>query len=349
MYAYLSLLYYFLERISSCFFFSRWGLKNNIDFIAASFIRKASDVVEIQQFCAEQIQKLKLPRSVPLIISKIESTEALENFSAILEVTDAIMIARGDLAVEIPMETLAAVQKEIVRQCNHVGKPVIVATQMLETMQKNPRPTRAEITDVANAIVDGTDCVMLSGESAKGKYPVESVTMMRRIIQETELNLQHQSLSLIAPQQHSASIMPSSLSDSRFAYLTSLPKTPMAEVAKEIFQTIISKDPLSFHGIILQLSTDEKTIAVSKMLSKGKLLLPIFLPVQDYKTARLLSLYQCLYPVIVNNQGFTNEQIVHQIYQRFGNETFQNVTKKRDFLIIRDNGADDNNLTYELL
>ena len=137
-----------------------WGLKNNIDCIAASFIRKPSDVLEIRSFCEQKIKELSLSNAtVPLIISKIESTEGLENFHDILKVSDAIMVARGDLGVEIPLETLTAVQKEIVSQCNRACKPVIVATQMLESMQKNPRPTRAEVTDVANAVLDGADVV----------------------------------------------------------------------------------------------------------------------------------------------------------------------------------------------
>lgn len=168
----------------------RWGIDHNIDMIAASFVRKPTDVSEIRTFCSHVINELKSTKNVdrlmPLIVSKIESTEALENFEEILEISDAIMVARGDLAVEIPPETLAGVQMQIVRRCNEVGKPVIVATQMLETMQKNPRPTRAELTDVANAIQEGADCVMLSGESAKGKYPIESVSMMRKIILQTE-------------------------------------------------------------------------------------------------------------------------------------------------------------------
>ncbi|KAJ1385802.1 pyruvate kinase, partial [Ochromonadaceae sp. CCMP2298] len=130
----------------------KWGITNDVDFIAASFVRKASDVSEIRAYCAELMALLPQAKRgpIPLIISKIESVEALVNFDSILEESDAIMVARGDLAVEIPMETIANVQKEIVKRCNKAGKPVIVATQMLETMQKNPRPTRAECTDVAN-------------------------------------------------------------------------------------------------------------------------------------------------------------------------------------------------------
>jgi pyruvate kinase len=316
-----------------------WGLKNNIDFIAASFIRKPSDVIEIQKFCAEQIQALQLPRSVPLIISKIESTEGLENFVDILKVSDAIMIARGDLAVEIPMETLTAVQKEIIRQCNHLGKPVIVATQMLESMQKNPRPTRAEVTDVANAVVDGADCVMLSGESAKGKYPVESVAMMRRIIQETELNLQAKSLQFIPPHQQTSS--------TNDAFVKSLRNTPVAQQVASIYQSIVAKDPLSFNGVVLQLNSEETNVQVSQLLSKTKLLLPIFLPVSSYKTARLLSLYQGVYPLVAKHD-ITNEHFVDQITQRFGRDSFQNKfnKQKKKFVVVRESG---NNLSYEVL
>lgn len=157
----------------------RWGIEQgDIDIIAASFVRKPSDVEDIRKFCRQVIAEVAakdsskgVQRVVPKIISKIESTEGLENFDAILDVSDGIMVARGDLGVEIPLETLAGCQKEIVRRCRLQGKPVIVATQMLESMQKNPRPTRAEALDVANAVLDGADCVMLSGESAKGKFP----------------------------------------------------------------------------------------------------------------------------------------------------------------------------------
>jgi pyruvate kinase len=169
-----------------------WGMKNDIDYVAASFVRKASDVEEIREYLRElATSNGKSPNEIPLIISKIEAVEALKNYDDILDVSDAIMVARGDLGVEIPIEMIAAMQKGMVARCREAGKPVIVATQMLESMQKNPRPTRAEATDVFNAVLDGADCVMLSGESAKGKYPVESVSMMNRIIQQAETYTRH--------------------------------------------------------------------------------------------------------------------------------------------------------------
>ena len=160
----------------------KFGLEQGIDFIAASFVRRSSDVMEIRQVLEDAGQ----PHVK--IISKIENQEGLDNLDDILSVSDGMMVARGDLGVEIPPEVVPIEQKQIIKKCNQAGKYVITATQMLDSMQKNPRPTRAEASDVANAIIDGTDAVMLSGETASGEYPVEAVNTMANICLNTEAN-----------------------------------------------------------------------------------------------------------------------------------------------------------------
>ncbi|WP_430885538.1 pyruvate kinase [Fusibacter sp. JL216-2] len=164
----------------------KFGIENGIDFIAASFIRKAADVLEIRKILEDN------NAHDVHIISKIENQEGLDNLDEILEVSDGLMVARGDLGVEIPTEQVPLAQKLMIKRCNEVGKPVITATQMLDSMIRNPRPTRAETTDVANAIFDGTDAIMLSGETAAGKYPVEAVKTMATIAQAAEGSLDYE-------------------------------------------------------------------------------------------------------------------------------------------------------------
>ncbi|HWL11698.1 MAG TPA: pyruvate kinase, partial [Ureibacillus sp.] len=160
-----------------------FGIEQGVDFIAASFVRTAKDVLEIRELLEQN------GGSHIQIIPKIENQEGVDNIDEIIQVSDGLMVARGDLGVEIPAEEVPLVQKTLINKCNFVGKPVITATQMLDSMQRNPRPTRAEASDVANAIIDGTDAIMLSGETAAGLYPVESVTTMNKIAEHTENSL----------------------------------------------------------------------------------------------------------------------------------------------------------------
>lgn len=161
----------------------KFGLKNDVDYVALSFVRDAKDITNLRKL----IDKYT-PRGLqtPKIIAKIERREAVENFDSILAVADGIMVARGDLGVEIADSQVPLIQKDLIAKCNAYGKPVIVATQMLDSMIRNPRPTRAEVSDVANSVIDHADAVMLSGETATGGYPVEAVREMRRIIEATE-------------------------------------------------------------------------------------------------------------------------------------------------------------------
>lgn len=309
----------------------KWGIKNSVDFIAASFVRKASDVVEIRDYVQQQMQQMHsddsssgLPagrpqkNTMPQIISKIESIEALQHFDDILRVSDAIMVARGDLAVEIPMETLSNVQKEIVARCNAAGKPVIVATQMLETMQKNPRPTRAECTDVANAIRDGADAVMLSGESAKGRYPVESVALMKRIVDQAELSL-----------MHSEPLLPRGAPD-----LGGDTSTAMAYSAVQAAHSL-RKDP-HFACMVVMMSTNvEKSTALAQRIASFRPHVPVLCVVPNQKVGRQLQIYRSLHPVLMvhdTDRQETTQVLLH--LRRLGL-----VQSKHHVLIVRQRSA----------
>lgn len=164
-----------------------FGIQECVDYIAASFVRRPEDVLEVRKLLDEYDTSGKIR-----IISKIENTEGIEKMDEIIAVSDGIMVARGDMGVEVPFKMLPKIQKELISKCYHQGKIVVTATQMLDSMQSNPRPTRAEVSDVANAIYDRTTAIMLSGESAAGLYPLESVRTMKEIAEYTEQNIKHQ-------------------------------------------------------------------------------------------------------------------------------------------------------------
>jgi pyruvate kinase len=173
----------------------KFGLKMDVDYVALSFVRNKKDVSDLKKLIAKYNPK---NLTAPKIIAKIEKPEAVKHFDSILKESDAIMVARGDLGVEMPENQVPIIQKNIIQKCLKAAKPVIVATQMLDSMIRNPRPTRAEVSDVANAVIDQADCVMLSGETAFGKFPVKTVLEMARIIETTEKSAflpQHKHLS----------------------------------------------------------------------------------------------------------------------------------------------------------
>lgn len=255
-----------------------WGIKNDIDYIAVSFVRKAADLTQIREYVAGLMKEHGYSDSHPhpALISKIESTEAMENFEEILAETDGIMVARGDLGVEIPMETLANAQKHIVRRSNEAGKPVIVATQMLESMQKNPRPTRAECTDVANAIFDGADCVMLSGESAKGSYPVDAVAMMQKIISSAESS---------HGEENDVSHIP----------------MPDYDDAKESIAVSCSGGSRALEAACILVLSNTGSTAMN--IAKFRPSVPIVALVKEPKLGRMLQMYRGVHPVVTNGDA----------------------------------------------
>ncbi|MDQ2663009.1 MAG: pyruvate kinase [Candidatus Eremiobacteraeota bacterium] len=169
--------------------FLEYGLSKDVDYVAVSFVKTAEDVRRVKAFIRER-------HKTAHVLAKIEKHEALQHIDEIIKTSDGIMVARGDLGIEVPLERVPMIQKDLIARCNRLSKPVVTATQMLESMISNARPTRAETTDVANAILDGTDAVMLSGETARGSYPVEAVRVMAEIAREVEKDYPHEVLQL---------------------------------------------------------------------------------------------------------------------------------------------------------
>ncbi|KAF5618538.1 pyruvate kinase [Fusarium sp. NRRL 52700] len=244
----------------------RFGVENNVDMVFASFIRRAQDIHDIREVLGEKGKHIQ-------VISKIENRQGLNNFKEILEATDGVMVARGDLGIEIPAAEVFAAQKKLIAMCNLAGKPVICATQMLESMIKNPRPTRAEISDVGNAITDGADCVMLSGETAKGSYPSEAVKEMHETCLKAENTIPYVS---------------------HFEEMCTLVKRPVSTVESCAMAAVRASLDLGAGGIIV-LSTSGES---ARMLSKYRPVCPIFMVTRSPTTSRFAHLYRGVYPFL---------------------------------------------------
>lgn len=251
-----------------------FGCEMEVDYVAASFVRRAEDVLAIREIFKQH------GNTHTQIIAKIENQEGVDNMDSILEVVDGIMVARGDLGVEVPAEDVPLIQKEIIAKCNAAGKIVVTATQMLESMQKNPRPTRAEVSDVANAIFDGSDAIMLSGESAAGQYPLEAVETMARIARRTEQALDHQELIARA--------------------IASSTRNVASAMGLAVADTV---EDLGAKAVIACTQSGATARAISKYRPSA----PVVAATSCEKTAASLALYWGVQPVVVAETSNTDE------------------------------------------
>lgn len=275
----------------------KFGIESGIDIIAASFVRKAADVLEIRKVLE------KNNGEDILIVSKIENQEGVDNIDEIIKLSDGIMVARGDLGVEIPVEEVPVVQKMIIEKCNASGKFVITATQMLDSMIRNPRPTRAEASDVANAILDGTDAIMLSGETANGKYPVDAVNTMARIAVRTEPSINHDSILIKRQLQHAITV-PDAISIAAVATASQLNASALITVTQ--------------------------TGSTAKMVSKYRPNSEIIAVTPYEKVARRLSVVWGVYPVITEKMETTDEVVENSVNEALN----MGFVKKGDLVVI---------------
>jgi pyruvate kinase len=244
----------------------RFGVKNNVDMVFASFIRRGQDIKDIREVLGPDGRHIQ-------IIAKIENRQGLNNFKEILAETDGVMVARGDLGIEIPAAEVFAAQKKIIAMCNIAGKPVICATQMLESMIKNPRPTRAEISDVGNAVTDGADCVMLSGETAKGSYPNEAVREMSEACLKAENSIPYVS---------------------HFEELCTLVQRPVSIAESCAMAAVRASLDLNASAVIV-LSTSGES---ARLISKYRPVCPIIMISRNASATRYAHLYRGVYPFL---------------------------------------------------
>lgn len=278
----------------------KFGCEQRVDMVAASFIRKPSDVEDIRDYLT------KHGGGSIKIISKIENQEGLRNFDGVLEASDGIMVARGDLGVEIPIEMVSVAQKMMISKCNVAGKPVVTATQMLDSMIKNPRPTRAETTDVANAVFDGSDCVMLSGETAKGAYPVEAVTTMVDICREAEHMLD-------------------------YSYVFQSLRNHHRDSPTDVTETITSsavKTAYDLKAALIICLTETGNTA--RMLCKYRPVSPVICVTSNEGTARQLLVYRGAFPMVVGSMVGT-ESLIARVLNRSKAAGF---VEKGDFIVV---------------
>ncbi len=264
----------------------KFGIENEVDFIAVSFVRTADDVNTIRRILEENGgQNID-------IISKIESQQGVDNIDEILRISDGIMVARGDLGVEVKTEEIPLIQKMLIRKCNLAGKAVITATQMLDSMMRNPRPTRAEVTDVANAILDGSSAIMLSGETAAGKYPVESVKMMHSIALTTEESLNYHEILRLKSEM------------SQLSTTNAIGKS-----------TCTTAEDLDAAAIITSTSSGYTSKAISKFRPKA----PIIAATMSEAVRRKLALEWGVYPVLTRESMSTDEVINNSVSAAISN------------------------------